>query len=173
MTISAYGAVFEPTSAASSVFYYHPSTQTQNDSVIYNSIRIFGAQFKAATRTAGQTAIDISSCEGCRFDDLDVTNMNGVHLRTAYRTIIENSNVHITNEFGFKIESGDWTGATPTNSPSNATVIRNCRVIPGSGSVVNYWFVNADLSGVEGPTIHDAPDALYWAPQYERARPAR
>jgi hypothetical protein len=170
VNIYAYGAVFEPTSAASSVFYYHPPTQVVNDNVIYNSVRIFGAQFKAATRTAGQTGIDISACEGCRFQDLDFVNMNGIHGRTFYRTSIDSCNVHIDNEFGFKIESGDWIGATPTNSPSNGTVIRNSRVIPGSGSRVSYWFINSDLSGVEGPSIHDAPDALYpgsGSPQYE------
>jgi hypothetical protein len=149
INISAYGAVFEPTAAAPSVFCYHPATQTVNDNVIYNSIHIFGAQFKAAKRTAGQTGIDISACEGCRFQDLDFVNMNGIHLRTAYRTIVENCNVQVSNEFGFKIESGDWSGALPANSPSNGTIIRNSRVIPGSGSSANYWFVSADVSGIE------------------------
>jgi hypothetical protein len=170
VTIYAYGAVFEPTAAASSVFYYHPSSQTENDAVIYGSVRIFGAQFKAATRTPGQTAIDISACEGCRYQDIDVVNMNGIHGRTNYRTIAENVNVHITNEFGIKFESGDWPGATPFNSPSNANLVKNCRVIPGSGSQVSIWFINSDLSGVEGPSIHDAPDVLYpgsGSPVYE------
>lgn len=170
VTIYAYGAVFEPTAAVTSVFYYHPASQTVNDNVIYNSIRIFGAQFKAAARTAGQTAIDISSCEGCRFQDIDVTNMNGLHGRTLYRGIIENFNIQVTNEYGFKIESGDWSGAVPSNSPSNGTVIRHSRVIPGSGSLVSFWFINADQSGIED-CIHDAPDgALYpgsGSPQYE------
>jgi hypothetical protein len=171
VTIMAYGAVFELTTAASSAFYYHPSTQTINDNVIYNRITFLGGIFRAATRTAGQTAIDVSSCEGCRFQDIDATNMNGVHLRTAYRTIVENVNVQVTNEYGIKIEGGDWTGAVSTNSPSNGTVVRNCRVIPGSGSTANVWLKNADLTGIEGPGIGEGWDAgLYPGsgnPQYD------
>jgi hypothetical protein len=171
VSIEAYGANFLLASTASSGFYYHPSTQTINDNVIYNRIAFKGGQFKATSRTAGQTGIKLSSLEGARFQDIDFFNMNGINLRTAYRTIIENCNVNVSNEFGFKLQSGDWTGATSSNSPSNASVIRNCRVIPGSGSVANYWFINSDLSGVEGPSIHEGWDATLYPgsgnPQYE------
>jgi hypothetical protein len=170
VTIMAYGAVFDLTTSAASAFYYHPSTQAQNDNVIYNRVTFLGGIFRAATRTPGQTAIDISSCEQCLFEGINFTNMNGIHLRTAYGTIVEGNNVQVDNEFGIKIEGGDWTGATSTNSPSNGTVVRNNRVIPGSGSIANIWLKNADLTGVEGPGISDAPDALYpgsGSPQYD------
>lgn len=160
VTVIASGATFILTSAATSGVYYHPASQTVNNNVIYGRISWIGGSFIATSRTAGQVGIDVSSCEGCRFQDIDFKNMNGIHLRTAYRTIVENCNVQVDNEYGFKVEGGDWSGATAANSPSNGTVIRNSRVIPGSGSLVNFWFVNADVSGLEH-SISDAPDALY------------
>lgn len=93
----------------------------------------------------GRKAIDLkatlnSTISNCRFTGQTEA---AIDLRFCLMARVENVLVTNPAKRGIVVRSGDWTGATPTNSQSNSTVLAQCRVYCAATTTEAFTVLNS------------------------------
>ena len=145
VTIEMSGATLK-TSQPIAIFKRVPTDQTNAETIVGAIFRINGGVFQG-TNLAGQIGIQLdatygSVMDGTYFQNLDVGFDGAFDLMMR----IENSRTINNSTVDYKIKSGagNWSGASVTNSQSNATSFENDRVDSASNATASFMILASD-----------------------------
>lgn len=132
------GAILQ-TDDAISIFQRHVADQTEALQWIDAQFMFVGGVFQGDS-TSGQKGLDLeatyqSMCIGTRFRSFDT----GAHVKFClgmefFKCRGQNN---VTQDFLIDTGTGHWTGASRSNSQSNHTVMRACRIFGAAASTAN------------------------------------
>lgn len=94
----------------------------------------------------GMKAIDINGSMGTIIENLDLVNQTETAIDLKFGLLTKISNIRLTNfrKEGIIMRSGDWRGATPTNSQSNHTVLNQCRAYAFETATIPFGIFNTN-----------------------------
>ncbi|MBL0127839.1 MAG: hypothetical protein IPP83_10380 [Flavobacteriales bacterium] len=94
----------------------------------------------------GRKAIDLQATLGSVVENCRLTGQSevAIDLRFALMTRVENVLVTDPAKLGFVVRTGDWPGATWSNSQSNHTVLEQCRVYAAATTTRAYSVLNCN-----------------------------
>ncbi|MBK8500244.1 MAG: hypothetical protein IPL52_15835 [Flavobacteriales bacterium] len=116
-----------------------------------------------ASIEGGRKAIDLQATLGSVVENCRLVGQTeaAVDLRFALMTAVRNVIVTNPGKRGFVVRTGDWPGATWSNSQSNHTVLEQCRVYATASTTQAFSVINCngvritDCISEGGPCDHD------------------
>ena len=116
-----------------------------------------------ASIEGGKRAIDLKATLGSIIENCRLTAQTEAAIDLRFALMTEVRNVLVTNpaKRGFVVRTGDWPGATWSNSQSNHTVLEQCRVYAMASTTQAFAVLNcngvrmSDCISEGGPCDHD------------------
>lgn len=93
----------------------------------------------------GRKAIDLKATLGSTISNCRLVGQTEVAIDLRFCLMARVQNVLVTNprRKGIVVRTGDWPGATPTNSQSNSTVLEQCRVYCATTTTEAFTVLNS------------------------------
>lgn len=146
---------------------YGASVETSEDIVMFlrtvannaTALNVIGDRFTIAGLSLSGVSPPLPNSWGFKFGasytsvfkDLNFLLLNtGLDLLFSLNTIVDGCMATLCGQYGFRARNGDWVGVTSSNSQSNVTAFRNCRVYSRTGAIAGY-----NIEGASGVTLHN------------------